>query len=161
MPKINLDLKTYNQLIHRIEDTAYIESYSKGNMNAHQTINFLIYKIQLALGEIDSSKTSNPFLYLIYELIDSIKKSFGYRVKDARLTFKSKTFDPSDFDRDKSLLVAKFKKFMIQSSALEKPYLKYGFGTKEEYIMHNIQMIDTYLLPFEKPAFMKTKQVLY
>jgi hypothetical protein len=149
MSSIVFNLNNYRQVVDLADNIAYSNSRVVGRMNIHQTINFLIYHIQVALGEILVKSRPGIWNRIINKPIDIYWHYTGRCNRIIEEKFIAKEFLPSSFTTDRNTLVMKLRKFIMQPDDMgQSHHPLYGHLSKEEYVLLILRMIDFYLKPF-------------
>lgn len=151
MSSVTLHADTFRMITDQIDGLSYSQFRPSHQMSIHQTVNFLIYHLQVALGEVMLSKARPYFWGFIRKQIGLHWRYSGTPDKHSEARFANLEYPASQFQTDKNTLIAKLRKFIMHENGHERyRHPVYGVLEKDEYALLIIRMIDFYLQPFGK-----------
>jgi hypothetical protein len=149
MSSITVNLISYRKIVDLVDGLSRSDYNTSGRMNVHQAINFLIYHIQVALGEIEVKSKPRLWDRTVGKHMHLYWRYSGAHNSTIERKFTGKEFISSGFATDKSILLAKLKKYIMQpEESGQHCHPVYGYLAKEEYVLLILRMIDFYLKPF-------------
>jgi hypothetical protein len=140
----------YDELVVRVMSIGYSSFEAPTNLNAHQTINLIIYQLQLILGEVTYENNSGYWSRLLKKFRDLYWSYKGITFNKVYLDVRSKSADPPSFPRDKKILIDKLTKLFIHPEDEKlSNHCEYGRLSKDQSLLLIFRIIDYYLKPFE------------
>lgn len=140
----------YKELVVRVTSIGYTSFEAATKLNIHQTINLIIYQLQLILGEVPCPVTPGHPGRWLKKYRDLYWSFNGIEYDKLNFDFTSESLGVLSFHRDKKILVDKLRKLMLHPKNKNLvDHFQYGPLSKEESIILIFRMIDYYIKPFE------------